>query len=204
MNDLRPQRLITLDLEGVLTPEIWIAVAESTGLDEFRRTTRDEPDYGLLMKGRLAALTDNDIAFSDLTTIVDQLVPLPGAIEFLDRLRATAPVVILSDTFEQLAAPLLAKLGDPLTLCHRLEIVDDRVAGAEVRLPHAKRCAVEAYRSLNYMVVAVGDSFNDIEMLVAADRGALFRPSQLVVDRHEELPVLSGFDELSGWCLAVT
>lgn len=201
MNELRQQRLITLDLEGVLTPEIWIAVAESTGLDEFRRTTRDEPDYGLLMKGRLAALSDNDIAFSELTDIVDQLVPLPGAIEFLDELRTAMSIVILSDTFEQLAAPLLAKLGYPLTLCHRLEIVDNRVAGVEVRLPNAKRCAVEAYRSLNYAVSAAGDSFNDIEMLVAADRGALFRPSQVVADRHPKLPVLAGFDELTSWCL---
>lgn len=190
------QPLITLDLEGVLTPEIWIALAETTGIEAFLRTTRDEPDYGALMAGRLATLDQHGITFSQMTEVVAGLQPLPGAVEFLDELRTFAPVVILSDTYEQLAASLLAKLGHPLTLCHRMEIVDDRVIGVEVRTLHAKRKAVVAYQGLGYHVTAAGDSFNDIEMLTTADHGALFRPSQLVVDTHPEFTVLTEFDEL--------
>lgn len=190
------QPLITLDLEGVLLPEIWIAVAESTGIDAFRRTTRDEPDYGVLMAGRLAALHEHNITFSQMSAVVADLEPLAGAFEFITELRAVAPVVILSDTYEQLVAPLLAKINNPLTLCHRMEIVDDRVVGVDVRTLHAKKKAVLAYQSLGYHVTAAGDSFNDIEMLTIADHGALFRPSQLVVDTHPEFVVLTDFDEL--------
>lgn len=190
------QPLITLDLEGVLTPEIWIAVAETTGVDAFLRTTRDEPDYGALMAGRLAALDQHNISFSQMSEVVRDLEPLPGAVEFLNELRAYAPVVILSDTYEQLAAPLLAKLGWPLTLCHRMDIAEDRVVGVEVRTLNAKRKAVEANQALGYHVTAAGDSFNDIEMLTTADHGALFRPSQLVIDTHPEFAVLTEFGDL--------
>ncbi len=193
--------LITLDLEGVLTPEIWMAVAEATGVDTFLRTTRDEPDYELLMAGRLAALDKHEIPFSHLTKIVADLEPLPGAVEFLDTLRAAAPVVILSDTFEQLAGPLLAKLGQPLVLCHRMDVVDDRVVAANVRMAHAKQHAVRAYQSLDYTVTAAGDSFNDIEMLATADSGILFRPSELVRSRHPEFPTVTDFDDLLPLCL---
>jgi len=196
-----PQSLITLDLEGVLAPEIWIAVAEATGIGAFARTTRDEPDYGLLMAGRLAALDRHDITFSQMIEIVNELEPLPGAVEFLDNLRAEVPVVILSDTFEQLAAPLFAKLGHPLVLCHRLSIEDDRVTGSTVRMEGAKRHAVEAYRSLGYTITAAGDSFNDIEMLSAADRGFLFQPSELVAASHLEFAVVTELDDLLAVCL---
>ena len=195
------QSLITLDLEGVLTPEIWMAVAEATGVDSFLRTTRDEPDYGLLMAGRLAELDKHEIPFSHLTKIVCDLEPLPGAVEFLDSLRAVSPVVILSDTFEELAAPLLAKLGQPLVLCHSMKVVDDRVVAADVRLAHAKQHAVKAFQSLNYTVTAAGDSFNDIEMLATADSGILFRPSELVKSRHPEFPTVTEFDDLLPLCL---
>ena len=197
-----PQHLITLDMEGVLTPEIWMAVAESTGCTEFTRTTRDEPDYEKLMQRRLKALAANDITFTQLNKIVDQLDPLPGAQSFLTELRATVPVVILTDSFEQLAAPLLAKLGQPLTLGHRLEIVEDRVVGAPLRLPDAKRRAVKAYQGLGYTVIAAGDSFNDIAMLTAADHSVLFRPSAMVVARHPEMRPVDSFDELLDRCLA--
>ena len=196
-----PQHLVTLDLEGVLTPEIWIAIAEFTGCTEFSRTTREEPDYPKLMRTRLRALATNDITFTQLAKIVEQLDPLPGAQVFLAELRAVMPVVILSDTFEQLAAPLLAKLGHPLTLCHRLHVVEDQVVGAPLRTPNAKRRAVEAYQGLGYTVTAAGDSFNDIDMLTAADHPVLFRPSATVSARHPEMEPVDDFDDLLNRCL---
>ena len=187
---------MTLDLEGVLAPEIWIATAEATGVDAFLRTTRDEPDYELLMKGRLQALADNDISFSQLIEIVETLEPLKGAVEFINRLQTVFPIVILSDTFEQLAAPMFAKLGSPLVLCHRLTIEDDRVTGAAVRRFNAKQHAVEAFHSLGYKVIGVGDSFNDLTMLRSADRAVLFRPSELVRSQNSDLRCTSDYAEL--------
>ena len=190
------QHLVTLDLEGVLIPEIWIAVAERTGIDALRRTTRDEPDYDTLMRSRLAVLAEHDLTMSLVGDVIAGLEPLAGARHLLDRLRARTQVVILSDTFEQFAAPLMPDLGMPTVLCHRLVVDDDRIVGYRLRQTDQKRHAVEAFRSLDYRVIAAGDSYNDISMLGAADRGFLFRapdnvraeyPHYDAVDDHDAL-----------------
>ena len=162
-------------MEGVLTPEIWIAVAEKTGIPELRRTTRDEPDYDTLMRGRLAILDAHGLKLADIQGVIGSLQPLEGACEFLEELRALVPVMILSDTFEQFAAPLLRQLGWPLLLCHRLVVESDRIVDYRLRVPEQKRRAVAALKSLNYKVIAAGDSFNDTAMLTEADAGFLFR-----------------------------
>lgn len=194
------QTLVALDLEGVLTPEIWSAVAAATGIEAFARTTRDEPHYPRLVAARLAAMTANELTLGDLVAVAAVLEPLPGAVAFLDRLRARWPVVILSDTFEQLAAPLLDSLGRPLLLCHRFETDRDVVVGAELRRPDAKRAAVDAFGQLGYRVVAIGDSFNDLAMLDAADDGLLFRPPPAVVAARPTLPRYDGYAQvLAAW-----
>ncbi len=168
------QTIVTLDLEGVLVPEIWIAVAERTGIDELRRTTRDEPDYDVLMRGRLDLLERHQLGLAAISEVIAGLQPLPGAVEFLDELRRRTQVLILSDTFEQFAAPLMRQLGMPTLLCHRLVIEDDRIADYRLRMPDQKRAAVVALRSLNYRIIAAGDSYNDAAMLSAADVGFWF------------------------------
>ncbi|HTT57127.1 MAG TPA: bifunctional phosphoserine phosphatase/homoserine phosphotransferase ThrH [Opitutaceae bacterium] len=182
------QTLVTLDLEGVLTPEIWIAVAERTGLPELRRTTRDEPDYDKLMRGRLAILDRHGITLSRIQDVIGGLAPLPGALEFLNALRAAVPVLIVSDTFEQFAQPLLRQLGGPVLLCHRLVVEHDRITGYQLRLADQKRAAVRAMQSLNYRVIAVGDSFNDTTMLAQADHGLLFHAPANVVAQFPQFP----------------
>src|SRR6185436_8547291 len=154
------QSLVTLDMEGVLTPEIWIAVAEKTGIKELRRTTRDEPDYDKLMRGRLAILDQHGLKLSDIQQVIGSLNPLEGAREFLDALRERVQVIILSDTFEQFAAPLLRHLGMPTLLCHRLVVERDRIIDYTLRIPEQKQRAVAAFKLLNYHVIAAGDSFN--------------------------------------------
>lgn len=174
------QTIVTLDLEGVLVPEIWIAVAEKTGIAELRRTTRDEPDYDKLMRGRLAILNRHDLKLADIQQVIGSLRPLAGGVKFLDELRSLAPVVILSDTFEQFAQPLLRQLGWPTLLCHRLVIDEGRIEGYRIRLPDHKREAVAAFKRMNYRVLSVGDSFNDTTMLAEADTGFLFRAPENV------------------------
>lgn len=164
-----------MDLEGVLVPEIWIAVADKVGIPELRRTTRDEPDYDKLMNGRLGILEKHGLRLSDIQSVIATLSPLPGATEFLDALRLQTQFVILSDTFEQFAQPLLRQLGWPTLLCHRLVVENDRVTGYKIRILDQKREAVAAFKRMNYRVVAVGDSFNDTAMLGEADLGLLFR-----------------------------
>lgn len=161
-------------MEGVLTPEIWIAVAEKTGIPALRRTTRDEPDYDKLMSGRLQILDQHGLKLKDIQNVIGSLDALPGARAFLDELRALAQVVILSDTFEQFAAPLMARLNWPALFCHRLTVENDRITGYKIRLADQKQRAVAAFKSLNYRVIAAGDSFNDTTMLVEADVGFLF------------------------------
>ncbi len=168
------QTIVTLDLEGVLVPEIWIAVAERTGIEALRRTTRDEPDYDVLMKGRLALLAQHGLRMSTITDVIAGLEPMDGARDFLDALRARTQVIILSDTFEQFAAPLMRQLGMPAIFCHQLIVHDDRVIDYALRMPDQKRHAVNALRGLNYRVVAAGDSYNDAAMLGAADAGFWF------------------------------
>lgn len=190
------QNVVTLDLEGVLVPEIWIALAERTGVDALRRTTRDEPDYDVLMQGRLALLDQHRLGIDAIQDVIAGLEPLPGAAAFLDALRERSQVIILSDTFEEFAAPLMRQLGWPTILCHRLEVAEGRIAGYRLRMPDQKRAAVEALRSLNYRVVAAGDSYNDTSMLLAADAGFLFHAPDNVVAEFPQLPALDDYDAL--------
>lgn len=162
-------------MEGVLTPEIWIAVAEKTGIPELRRTTRDEPDYDKLMRGRLAILDRHGLKLSDIQQVIGALQPLEGGKEFLDDLRSKTQVIILSDTFEQFASPLLRQLGWPTLLCHRLGVENDRIVDYQLRIREQKREAVVAFKRMNYHVISAGDSFNDTAMLLEANVGILFR-----------------------------
>lgn len=189
------QCIVTLDMEGVLTPEIWIAVAEKTGIERLRLTTRDVPDYDVLMRGRLKLLAEHGLKLSDIQAVIGSLAPLPGAVEFLNALREFTQVIILSDTFEQFAQPLLRQLGWPTLLCHRLVVVDDRIVDYALRIPDQKRRTVEALRGMNYRVIAGGDSYNDIAMLRAADVGILFRAPDNV---RREYPTFPATDDHAG------
>jgi phosphoserine/homoserine phosphotransferase len=190
------QSIVTLDMEGVLTPEIWIAVAEKTGIKELRRTTRDEPDYDKLMRGRLAILDQHGIKLTDIQNVIGALRPLPGGKEFLDELRALVQVVILSDTFEQFAAPLLRQLAWPTLLCHRLVVENDRITGYQLRVPEQKQRAVAAFKLLNYHVIAAGDSFNDTAMLTEAHVGFLFRAPENVKRQFAQFKAVETYEEL--------
>lgn len=190
------QTLVTLDLEGVLIPEIWIAVAERTGIDALRRTTRDEPDYDVLMRGRLDVLAAHDLGLSDVQAVIATLEPLAGAKAFLDELRRRTQVVILSDTFEQFAGPFMAQLDQPTILCHRLVVDDDRIVDYCLRQPDQKRGAVRAFQSLNLRVVAAGDSYNDTTMLASADAGFLFRSPPIVQAEFPQFCAYDDYDEL--------
>ena len=189
--------LACLDLEGVLVPEIWINVAERTGIDDLRRTTRDEPDYDVLMRYRLDILEREKLGLPDIQAVIAEMGPLPGAREFIDWLRERMQVVILSDTFHQFAAPLMRQLGWPTLFCHRLEVAPDgRVTDYKLRMPDQKRAAVEAFRGLNLSVLAAGDSYNDTSMLGAADAGILFNPPENVIRDFPQFPVTRNYDEL--------
>jgi phosphoserine/homoserine phosphotransferase len=190
------QTIVTLDLEGVLVPEIWIAVAERTGIDALRRTTRDEPDYDVLMKGRLELLDRHGLTMSLVSDVIAGLEPLPGARQFLDALREQTQVLLLSDTFEQFAAPLMRQLGMPTIMCHRLDVADDRIVGYRLRQPDQKRCAVEALRGLNYRVIAAGDSYNDTAMLTAAHHGFLFHAPPNVRAEFPQFACVDDYDDL--------
>jgi phosphoserine/homoserine phosphotransferase len=186
-----------LDLEGVLVPEIWINVAERTGIAALRRTTRDEPDYDKLMRGRIAILDEHGLRLPDIQDVIGTMEPLEGALEFLDWLRSRTQVIILSDTFAEFAAPLMRKLGWPTLFCNALEVEPTgRIAGYRLRLPDGKRRAVEALRGLAFRVVAAGDSYNDTTMLGGADAGILFRPPQNVIDDFPQFPVTRTYAEL--------
>jgi phosphoserine / homoserine phosphotransferase len=190
------QSIVTLDMEGVLTPEIWIAVAEKTGIPELRRTTRDEPDYDKLMRGRLALLDQHGLKLSDIQNVIGALNPLPGAKAFLDELRSLVQVVILSDTFEQFAAPLLRQLGWPVLLCHRLVVENDRIVNYQLRIREQKREAVSAFKRLNYNVIAAGDSFNDTAMLIEANVGFLFRAPDNVKKQFPQFKAVDQYADL--------
>ena len=190
------QSIVTLDMEGVLTPEIWIAVAEKTGIPELRRTTRDEPDYDVLMRGRLALLERHGLGLSDIRAVIGTLDPLPGALEFLRTLRAETQVLILSDTFEQFAQPLLRRLEWPTLLCHRLVVEADRVVNYRLRIPEQKRQTVTALKGLNYRVIAAGDSYNDTAMLCEADVGILFRAPEKLRREFPQFQAVDTYAEL--------
>ena len=190
------QTMVTLDLEGVLVPEIWVAVAERTGIDALHRTTRDEPDYDVLMQYRLDILAEHGLTMSLIQEVIGGLEPLPGAKAFLDELRERTQLVILSDTFEQFAAPLMRQLGMPAIWCHRLEVEADRIVGYQLRMTDPKRNAVQALQGLNYKVIAAGDSYNDTTMLLAADAGFLFHSPANVQAEFPQLPALETYDDL--------
>src|SRR5262245_19776685 len=186
-----------LDLEGVLVPEIWISVAERTGIAALRRTTRDEPDYDVLMRGRIAILAEHGLGLRDIQAVIASMAPLEGALDFLDWLRSRTPVIILSDTFSEFAAPLIAKLGHPCLFCNSLEVdAAGRVVGYRLRIADGKRRAVEALRQLAFRIVAAGDSYNDTTMLAAAHAGILFRPPANVVADFPQFPVTTTYAEL--------
>ena len=190
------QSIVTLDLEGVLVPEIWIAVAEKTGIKELRRTTRDEPDYDQLMRGRLKILDAHQLKLSDIQSVIGALRPLEGGLEFLRELRSFTQVIILSDTFEQFAQPLLRQLEWPTLLCHRLEVVDDRIVGYQIRIPEQKQKAVAALKQLNYHVISAGDAFNDTAMLGEANVGFLFRAPENVRRQFPQFQAIETYAEL--------
>lgn len=194
-------KVLCLDLEGVLIPEIWQAVAGHTGLDALNKTTRDIPDYDELMQFRMRVLREHHLAFSMIRKVIDGVEPLPGAREFLDWARERHQVVIVSDTFYEFAMPLMAKLGRPTLLCHRAHIEEDRLAGYTLRQPDPKRSAVKAFQSLRMTVIAAGDSYNDVPMLEQADAGYFYRapsnvrkefPQYVAADSYTKLKDLIG------------
>jgi phosphoserine/homoserine phosphotransferase len=186
-----------LDLEGVLVPEIWINVAERTGIAALRRTTRDEPDYDQLMQGRIRILAEHGLGIRDIQQVIASMEPLPGARECLAWLRERFQVLILSDTFYQFAKPLMRQLGEPTLFCHDLEIDGaGRVSGYRLRQPDSKRCAVQALRGLQFTTIAAGDSYNDTAMLAEADAGILYRPPENVAREFPQFPVTRDYDEL--------
>lgn len=190
-------RLACLDLEGVLVPEIWIDVAERTGIAELRRTTRDEPDYDRLMKGRIEILDRHSLRLPDIEDVIGSMRPLEGALAFLNWLRERSPVVILSDTFEQFSKPLMRQLGFPALFCNSLEVdADGRVRGYRLRQSDGKRRAVIAFQSLGFRVTAAGDSYNDTTMLAEADHGILFRAPDNVVNDFPQFPLTRTYEEL--------
>ncbi len=194
--DTATQTIVTLELEGVLIPEIWIAVAERTGIDGLLRTTRDEPDYDVLMRYRLDLLAEHGLTMSLIEDVIAGLVPLPGADDFLAKLRARTQLIILSDTFEQFARPFMRQLDWPTVFCHRLVVADDRIVDYRLRQPDQKRKSVQAFHGLNYRVVAAGDSYNDTTMLGEADAGFLFHAPANVIAEFPQFPALDSYDEL--------
>ena len=195
--------IVCLDLEGVLVPEIWIEFSKRTGIAELARTTRDEPDYDKLMRGRLDILATHRLGLPDIQAVIAGMEPLAGAGEFLDWLRVRHPVLILSDTFYEVAAPLMRQLGQPTLLCHRLDVAPDgRLTGYRIRLPDHKRKTVVALRELNFRTIAAGDSYNDTAMLSSADAGILFRPPENVIRDFPQFPVASDYVELKATCVA--
>ena len=186
------QSIVTLDLEGVLVPEIWIAVAEKTRIPELRRTTRDEPDYDKLMRGRLEILDRHELKLPDIQEVIGTLQPLEGAKAFLDELRSMTQVIILSDTFEEFAKPLMQQLGWPALLCHHLEVTDGRIVNYRLRQTNQKQRAVAALKTLNYHIIAAGDSFNDTTMLGEAHVGFLFHAPESI---KKQFPQFQAVDE---------
>lgn len=189
--------IICSDLEGVFIPEIWINVAQKTGIEELKLTTRDISDYDVLMKRRLSILEKHHLKIKDITDVIATMEPFEGAVEFVDWMRSKAQLIILSDTFSQFANPLMKKLGYPTLFCHSLTIEPDgRISSYNLRQSRAKRQTVLALKTLYYKVIAFGDSYNDTDMLKEADKGYFFRPPQNVIDEFPEFPVTRTYEEL--------
>ena len=190
-------QIVCLDLEGVLVPEIWIAFAEKTGVEEFKRTTRDEPDYGVLMDYRLDLLRKNDLTLAQIQEVIDSLDPLPGAVEFLSGLRSKYEVILLSDTFREFTAPLMRKLNFPTLFCHELQVdADNRIEAVKLRIDDHKRKTVQYLQKLNFEVIASGDSYNDLGMLKTADRCILFNPPSSLVAEYPDMAVARDYSQL--------
>ena len=190
-------QIVCLDMEGVLVPEIWIAFAERTGIPELRRTTRDEPDYDTLMKYRLNILREHKLGLPDIQAVIGEMGPMEGCKEFLDALRLDFQVVILSDTFYEFAQPLMAQMGQPTLFCHSLEADENgMLVNYHLRMPDQKRHAVEAFKSLNFKVIAAGDSYNDTAMLGVADAGILMHPPENVIREFPQYPVVRTYADL--------
>ena len=189
--------IVCLDMEGVLVPEIWIAFAQASGIPELRRTTRDEPDYDKLMAYRLAILKEHGLGLKEIQDVIATIDPLPGAKEFLDQLRQETQVIILSDTFEQFAKPLMAKLNWPTLFCNTLEVAPDgEITGYQMRCEKSKLTTVRALQSCGFDTIAAGDSFNDLAMIQASKAGFLFRTTAQIKADHPELPAFEEFDDL--------
>ena len=186
-----------LDLEGVLVPEIWIAFADTVGIPELRRTTRDEPDYDKLMQYRIAILKEHGLGLKEIQDTIAKIDPLPGAKEFLDELRSIGQVLILSDTFSQFATPLMKKLGWPTILCNSLVVADSgEITGYKMRCPHSKLTTVKALQSAGLETIASGDSFNDLEMIKASKAGFLFRSTEKIIKEYPQFPAFTEYSEL--------
>ena len=189
--------IVCLDMEGVLTPEIWIAFSQASGIPELKRTTRDEPDYDKLMRWRLGLLKERGLGLKDIQAVIRTIDPLPGAKAFLDHLRAQTQVVVLSDTFTQFAMPLMEKLGYPTLLCNTLEVAaDGEITGYRIRVAHSKLSTVRALQSVGFETIACGDSYNDLEMIRASRVGFLFRSTQQIMADNPDLQAFEAFDDL--------
>ncbi len=188
--------VLCLDLEGVLIPEVWLAVAEETGIEALTRTTRDIPVYDDLMQMRLSVLAENDLPLSMIQQVIDRLEPLPGARAFMDWARPRFQVAIISDTFYEFGMPFMAKLGWPTLLCHKLVVEEDRITGYTIRQPDPKRCSVRAFRDLKYRILAAGDSYNDISMLEEADAGFFFRAPDNVRAEFPQYAAAEDYEQL--------
>ena len=189
--------IVCLDMEGVLVPEIWIAFAEASGIPELRRTTRDEPDYNKLMKWRLGILKEHGLGLREIQETIAKIGPLPGGKAFLDELRSITQVIILSDTFEQFAKPLMEKLGWPTIFCNTLEVAENgEITGYKMRVEQSKLTTVKALQSIGYETIASGDSYNDLGMIQASKAGFLFKSTEKIKADHPELPAYEEFDDL--------
>ncbi len=189
--------IVCLDMEGVLVPEIWIAFAEASGIPELKRTTRDEPDYDKLMKWRIGILKEHGLGLKEIQETIAKIDPMPGAKEFLDELRSLTQVIILSDTFEQFATPLMQKLGWPTIFCNTLEVAENgEITGFKMRCEKSKLTTVKALQSIGYETIASGDSFNDLGMIQASKAGFLFKSTEKIKADYPELPAFEEYDEL--------
>ena len=189
--------IVCLDLEGVLVPEIWIAFAKASGIPELKRTTRDEPDYDKLMNWRLGILKEHGLGLKEIQETIATIDPIPGAKEFLDELRKTTQVIIISDTFTQFAAPLMEKLGWPTIFCNSLEVAaDGEITGFKMRVENSKLTTVKALQSIGYDTIASGDSYNDLAMIQASKAGFLFRSTEQIQKDHPELPAFERYEDL--------
>ncbi len=189
--------IVCLDLEGVLVPEIWIAFAEASGIPELKRTTRDEPDYDKLMGWRLGVLKEHGLGLKEITAVIEKIEPLDGAKAFLDELRSMTQVLIISDTFQEFAAPLMKKLGYPTIFCNSLEVAENgEITGYKMRVENSKYTTVKALQSIGFETVAAGDSYNDLGMIQASKAGFLFRSTQQIKRDYPNLPAYERYDEL--------